>query len=159
MTKERIQRSLKRMAHEINEQDNTNHSLLLFGINQRGYAVANLLGDMLSEIRGKEVEAEQLLLDLEETSDEWRSKATEEHFTVIVDDVIFSGQTMFRALKEIDNLFNPNEIHTAVLIDRGHRKYPIKAEFCGMELPTKLNEHVTVQTEGQKLGQVQLMHR
>lgn len=160
MTANRVRRTLQRMAHEINEQNRSNNSVLLVGIDQRGFIVAQQLAEMLSEVLGEDVQARQFLVKGEqETNEVWsRDEGEENHFIVIVDDVIFSGQTMFRALKAIDDLLNPSEIHTAVLIDRGHRKYPIKAEFCGMELPTKLDEHVTVETADNQVRQVQLFY-
>lgn len=159
MTAERAQRSLERMAHEINEQNRSNYPLLLLGINQRGLVIAGQLAKMLSEIIDKDVQTRQVVVkENQKKAEPWKPEEEKTQFIVIVDDVIFSGQTMFQALKGIDDFLNPDEIHTAVLIDRGHRKYPIKAEFYGMELPTKLDEHVTVRTGGQRVQEVQLIH-
>lgn len=159
MDTERINRSLKRMAHEIAEQNTENNPVLLFGIDDRGYVIAKELTNMLTPIFKKNVQSIQLLLD-EDNGDEGfeqldRAKV-KKSFLVAVDDVIFSGYTMFTALKKITNYLEPSEIHTAVLIDRGHRKFPIKAEFCGMDLPTKLNEHVSVVVEDAKADKVVL---
>ncbi len=65
---------------------------------------------------------------------------------------------MFNALKKISERIQPNEMHTAVLVDRGHRKFPVQAEFCGMELPTKLNEHVSVVVDDGEIQQVLLVN-
>ncbi|MCW9708559.1 phosphoribosyltransferase family protein [Fodinibius salsisoli] len=161
MTAKRVQRTLERMAHEINEQNRSNNPVLLFGIDQRGYVVARQLAEMLSNILRADIEARQFLVkEGSEENKQWSpEEADKKYFIVIVDDVIFSGHTMFRALKAIDELLKPSEMHTAVLIDRGHRKYPIKAEFCGMELPTKLDEHVTVVTDEDHVQQVRLFHQ
>lgn len=160
MTKDRISRSLKRMAHEINERNKEDYPIVLFGINERGLAVAKDLGRDLSEIMDDEVELVPLDLEADMPPEEpWNERTYEkQHFIVLVDDVIFSGRTMFRALTTTVKQFNPAEIYTAVLIDRGHRKYPVKAEFCGMKLPTKLNEHVAVMVEDGKVQEVQLTH-
>jgi pyrimidine operon attenuation protein/uracil phosphoribosyltransferase len=80
-------------------------------------------------------------------------------YPIVVDDVIFSGKTMFSALKLVTDHKSVSEIHTAVLIDRGHRKFPIRAEFCGMELPTKLDEHVSVMVDGDNVEKVVLTSR
>ena len=157
MNRERISRSLNRMAHEIAEHNVDDASIDLFGIDDRGYAVAKALQDILNPIFDDNLRLFQLRLkgtnidpDLEDI------KLQESHYPVIVDDVIFSGQTMFQALKIISNHMKPSEIHTAVLVDRGHRKFPIKAEFYGMELPTKLDEHVSVVVENKRLQNVTL---
>ncbi len=161
MTSDRIQRSMKRMSHQINEANKTDRSILLLGVNQRGLAVAKLLGKHLKEIIGQEISIEPLRLDKSIPSNqEWmQRKYNGDLFVIIVDDVIFSGQTMFSALTTVVKELELQEIHSAVLVDRGHRKFPIKAEFCGMELPTKLNEHVKVIVKDGKAREVQLNHR
>ena len=157
MNRERILRSLKRMAHEIAEQNVDDAPIDLFGIDERGYAVAKALENVLNPIVSDEVRLFQLKL-----KEKGSPPALEDidlqtnHYFVIVDDVIFSGRTMFEALTTISNSKEPSEIHTAVLIDRGHRKFPIKAEFCGMELPTKLDEHVLVVVKKEHLQTVEL---
>lgn len=160
MTNDRISRSLKRMAHEINERNRSDYPFVLFGINQRGLAVAKELGRVLSDIMNEEVKVIPLNLEPDGSAEERRREHTYEkqHFIVLVDDVIFSGRTMFHALTTTVNQLEPSEIHTAVLIDRGHRKYPVKAEFCGMKLPTKLDEHVAVMVEDDKVREVQLTY-
>jgi pyrimidine operon attenuation protein/uracil phosphoribosyltransferase len=157
MNRERISRSLNRMAHEIAEQNVDDAPIDLFGIDDRGYAVARALEDILNPIFNDKVRLSQLPLKEKNSDPEFEDiKLQENHYPVVVDDVIFSGKTMFQALKIISNYLKPSEIHTAVLIDRGHRKFPIKAEFYGMELPTKLDEHVSVVVENQQLQNVKL---
>lgn len=158
----RIARSLKRMAHEIVEQNSADKAVILFGIDERGYAVAQTLSDILSTTFENKVKAIPLSLKAgkaEQAFKGLKSAEISESFSITVDDVIFSGQTMFTALKKITNSTNISEIHTAVLVDRGHRKFPVQAEFCGMELPTKLNEHVSVAVEEGKIQQVSLINR
>jgi pyrimidine operon attenuation protein/uracil phosphoribosyltransferase len=147
MDKKRIHRSLNRMAHEIAEKNTDDKPIILYGINERGYAIADRLGKFLDPLFEPEIKVIQLWLKTEDSKNRWKNSLpenTEDYFLIVTDDVIFSGQTMFAALKEISEVLAPSEIHTAVLIDRGHRHFPIRAEFCGMELPTKLNEHVSV---------------
>lgn len=147
MDEDRISRSLKRMAHEIAEQNIADRPIVLFGINERGYVIAQTLANILNSIFENDIKAIQLPIKggnatqvFEQVDDENAGSP----FLIVVDDVIFSGQTMFTALKKITDHLHPAEIHTAVLVDRGHRKFPVKAEYTGMELPTKLNEHVAV---------------
>jgi pyrimidine operon attenuation protein/uracil phosphoribosyltransferase len=157
MDTERITRSLKRMAHEIAEQNTANSPVLLFGIDERGYTVARDLADMLTPIFKEKVRSVQLPLkrdNCEQAFEQLKPVTVKESFIIAVDDVIFSGHTMFLALKKITSYIEPSEVHTAVLIDRGHRKFPIKAEFCGMTLPTKLNEHVSVVVDNRNVKKV-----
>lgn len=155
MSRARIFRSLKRMAYEVAEQNKGNTPINLFGIDNRGFAVANELSGILNPMFGDQVQAYSIPLktgDPEEVLTNIDLNA--DHFPLIVDDVIFSGKTMFKALKVLFEHIHFSEIHTLALIDRGHRKFPIKAEFYGMELPTKLNEHVSVIVENQQPQQV-----
>jgi len=155
MNPDRIRRSCKRMAYEIAEANPDNRPVMLFGIDQRGHATALLLKNLLDPLFNDEVEVYPLSVktDGSEGIPDFSGRQ-EKAFTIVVDDVIFSGQTMFQALKKITVNGGPSEIHTAVMIDRGHRKFPILAEFVGMTLPTKLNEHVSVVVEGKKLQKV-----
>lgn len=157
MDKERIVRSLNRMAHEIAEQNIDDQPIVLFGIDERGYVVSQELADILKPLFEGNVQAVQLQLEKGQEDNvfqQFSKSSVSNQFIVAVDDVIFSGETMFTALKTISDAIDPSEIYTAVLIDRGHRKFPIKAKFCGMELPTKLNEHVSVILDGEKTEKV-----
>lgn len=161
MDSERVSRSLKRIAHEIAERNKENIPVLLFGIDERGYAIAGELADILTPMFPGKAQAVQLPLKKDNGSqpfEQLNAEAAKESFIIAVDDVIFSGQTMFTALKKISESINPTEIHTAVLIDRGHRKFPILAEFCGMRLPTKHNEHVRVVAETKNVEKV-ILHK
>lgn len=157
MNQARILRSLNRMGHEIAEQNAIGMPVDLFGINQRGYTVANALADVLNPLMDNEVRVFQLPINDESVQTVFNNIDDDEiknHLPLVVDDVIFSGSTMFTALKMVADALTLTEIHTAVLIDRGHRKFPIKAEYCGMELPTKLNEHVSVVVNEKQLEKV-----
>lgn len=159
MDAQRIHRSAKRMGYEIVEQNSSNKPIILFGIDERGYAVAQLLANILSKISEGPVCTVQLAIKTDLSEEEFTNlpnQEVESSLPIIVDDVIFSGQTMFRALKKVSAKADPPEMHTAVMIDRGHRKLPIKAEFYGMELPTKHNERVTVKVENMNVRAVEL---
>lgn len=162
MDADRVRRSVKRMAHEIAERNISDRPILLFGIDTRGFAVSKNLAEILDPMFKQKVQAIQLPLKNGETknafSDMKRGESRDE-FLIAVDDVIFSGRTMFKALKTISENLNPTELHTAVMVDRGHRKYPVKAEFYGMELPTKLNEHVSVIVNDMEIQQVVLSNK
>src|SRR5699024_3776862 len=161
MTAERIRRTVQRIAHEVSELNAADHPVILFGINQRGFALATMLKELLSGLLDTSVTADQLAVDGGASiGDSYKSVAdgVNSPFIIVVDDVIFSGQTMFKALQTVISALEPIEVYTAVLIDRGHRKIPVRAEFCGMRLPTKLDEHVSVITEDNKIKEVVLTH-
>lgn len=154
MDRARIDRSLRRIAYQIREQNREDKPVLLCGIDVRGYLVSQTLCELLKPLSESDVMLEQIFVkDDKQNPDDFPAAGA---YVVVTDDVIFSGRTMFRALKLIDEHTDVSEIHTAVLIDRGHRKFPVMAEFCGMELHTKLNEHVTVNTSDGSLENVEL---
>jgi len=159
MDADRVQRSLKRMTYEIVEKNSHNKPVLFFGIDDRGYAMAQALANVLKGITAGKIDFLQLSLKNGDTTEIFETLSkVQDAYIIVVDDVIFSGKTMFNALNEISGHVNPPELHTAVMIDRGHRKFPVKAEFCGMELPTKLNEHVSVKVENGEIKQVVLIN-
>ena len=144
MNRRRIERTLKRMALEVLEQAGSEDYILLVGIKDRGMAVATQLGRYLRETSGFEVEVEPIDVESNNSFDQKRQKAP--GLVLLVDDVIFSGRTFFRALRQISEAWetSPDQLFGAVLIDRGHRKMPVEARFVGMQLATKLKEHVEV---------------
>jgi len=145
MDKERIGRSLKRIAYQITERNREEKKLFLSGINIRGFAVASAIKSYLDLLYGDDhILCEQLMVKDEPISFPKEISFPNEYFILLIDDVIFTGKTMFTTLTQIARKFSLSEIHTAALIDRGHRRFPIKAEFTGMQLPTKLDEHVNV---------------
>lgn len=149
MNHKRIIRSLKRIAYQIAEQKRAQQNLLLAGINTRGYAVARALHGYLKLIVDYEISCIQLHTEKSEDL-ETQLPPEKDVFIVLADDVIFSGRTMFTALLKLNTHLPLQEVHTVSLVDRGHRKLPIKAEFAGIRFSTKLNEHVSVQLDDQK---------
>lgn len=143
MDARRIERSLKRIAHQIMEDNRDEKEPVVIGINERGYSVAGLLKKYLSKLSGSEVECHRLQVGQSEGID--KNLTLSKKYVLLVDDVIFSGTTMFNALKLISENCSPDEVHTATLIDRGHRQFPVFAQFVGIDLPTKLDEHVSVE--------------
>lgn len=155
----RLQRTIKRMCFEILEANSSYSSLLLFGINERGLALANKLAEVFSDIWDGNIDVVQLDLRNGEgvsTLDFDNLCKPGERMLLVIDDVIFSGKTMFRALTEISKELDPVEIHTVCLVDRGHRKFPVKAGFCGITLPTKSDEHVSVTVKDNEIREVLL---
>jgi len=155
LDRERIEKSLTRMAHEILEQAGDPGKLAVIGIRTRGEFIATRLAAKLKEISG--VEMPIGFLGVTFYRDDFRErlaapevKGTDISFiidgmtVILADDVLYSGRTVRAALSEIIDFGRPDRVMLAVLVDRGHREMPIKADFVGKNVPTADNEHVYV---------------
>lgn len=150
-----IERSLKRIAHEIIERNHGLDSVILLGIPTRGVTLAQRIGDFLASI-GSTVPVGTL--DITMFRDDLRlrpprplvptqipSEGLEGKNLILVDDVLYSGRTIRAALDAISVLGRPKTVQLAVLIDRGHRELPIRADYVGKNIPTNAREKVSVQ--------------
>jgi len=155
LDKETIDKSLKRMAHEIIENAKTMDDTALVGIKNRGAYVAERLADKIKEITAvrPEVGALDITLyrdDLTQVSEQPVVHATEIAFDIdnkriiLVDDVLFTGRTIRCALDALIDFGRPSKIQLAVLVDRGHRELPIRADYVGKNVPTSIKEVVEV---------------
>ncbi|MEO1023000.1 MAG: phosphoribosyltransferase family protein [Bacteroidota bacterium] len=146
-----IKRIVQRMAIQVLEQIDDGEIPILIGLNERGKAMAIQLKEAIE----KEGEAE---IEFYSFSVSDAANATlpdcNDRFVLLIDDVIFSGKTMFKALSLITQRFEVARIMVATLVDRGHRRYPILSNFKGMYAPTKLKEHVEVLVKHGALDQV-----
>jgi pyrimidine operon attenuation protein/uracil phosphoribosyltransferase len=163
MNHDRILRTIERMAYQIDEDHREGGEILIAGIKTRGMVVAQCLAEALSELTSYSIYQTHLpMVDAEPdvTEKQFHSTLPQNFdYTLVVDDVIFSGQTMFSAIENIRAQFNTKMLRSAVLIDRGHRKLPVRASFVGMRLPTKLDEHVAVHVRNNMLKEVILTKR
>ncbi|HUA69274.1 MAG TPA: bifunctional pyr operon transcriptional regulator/uracil phosphoribosyltransferase PyrR [Candidatus Saccharimonadales bacterium] len=149
-----MQRALTRIAHEIAERNENSAEVVLAGIPVGGDHLAKRLAKILSEIWQQPVPVG--VLDVSMHRDDLdRRAAPEIHPTVIpfdvtgktvvlVDDVLFSGRTTRAAMDALNDFGRPKKIQLAVVIDRGHRELPIKADFVGKNVPTADNEKICV---------------
>jgi pyrimidine operon attenuation protein / uracil phosphoribosyltransferase len=149
-----VQRALTRIAHEIAERNETSGEVVLVGIQRGGVPLANKLSALLAEIWKHPVPTGQL--DVSMHRDDLGQRATPTVLptvipfdvtgktVVLVDDVLFSGRTIRAAMDSLNDFGRPTRIQLAVLIDRGHRELPIKADFVGKNVPTALNEKIIV---------------
>lgn len=142
MDRQRIERTIKRIAYQVAEKAKDKR-IILVGLNERGHAIATEIYGHLKSAFKNEVN----LIRFDVTGEIEHAETIRKEFefndslVLLVDDVIFSGKTMFTALQHL--LDNPDyTVYTAVLIDRGHLSLPVKSEFIGMEIPTKPKEHV-----------------
>ncbi len=150
-----IDRALTRIAHEILEKNKGAKDLALIGIQRGGVHLANRLADKIRGIEGVTTPVGSLDItmyrdDLAMRTSQLVPKATEITFDVqdkeiiLVDDVFFTGRTIRAALNSIMDYGRPQRIQLAVLVDRGHRELPIRADFIGKNLPTSSQEQVEV---------------
>jgi pyrimidine operon attenuation protein / uracil phosphoribosyltransferase len=147
-------RAITRIAHEIVERNHGATDLILIGIHTGGVPLARRLGVAIEAIEGKAVPSGQLDIGLYRDDLDTRPKTRigktevpqelDGATLVLVDDVLFTGRTIRAALDAVTDLGRPARIQLAVLIDRGHRELPIRADYVGKNLPTSLDERVTV---------------
>lgn len=148
----RLDRIIKRMAFQVVEKSR-GHTIDLIGLNERGYSVAKQLKQIITTDAGCTADLYALNIETDEKLEAVGQRNDE---LVIVDDVIYSGSTMFRALTSIPELFNYEFVTVAAVVDRGHRKLPVAADIVGLKVPTKVNEHVDFQIKNHKPFQVLL---
>lgn len=150
-----ISRALTRISHEILERNKGPEDLLLLGIPTRGVHLAHRIAQRLSEVEGATVPVGSL--DVTMYRDDLRmrparallpteipSGGIDGKVVVLVDDVLYSGRTIRAALDAMNDIGRPRAVRLAVLVDRGHRELPIRADFVGKNLPTNLAEKVSV---------------
>lgn len=153
-----IARVLTRIAHEIVERAKGADDVVLLGIPTRGVHLARRLAAKLEEITGTKIPVGSL--DITMYRDDLRLKPAraigrteipgddlDGRLVVLVDDVLFSGRTIRAALDALGDLGRPRAVQLAVLVDRGHRELPIRADYVGKNLPTSLRETVKVQLQ------------
>jgi len=150
-----IKRSLKRIAHEIVEKNKGVQDVILVGIRRRGVPLAERLAESIREIEGKKVTVGKLDItlyrdDLTALSDQPLVHGTDipddvkGKIIILVDDVLYTGRTIRAAMDAIVDMGRPRCIQLAVLIDRGHRELPIRADYIGKNVPTSKKELIHV---------------
>ncbi len=152
-----IARALTRIAHEILEANRGEESLVILGIPTRGAVLAERLAARLGDITGLDFAARTGTLDVTMHRDDLARTGTrptqptripasgiDGQTVVLVDDVLYSGRTIRAALDALADLGRPAAVRLAVLVDRGHRQLPIRADFVGKNLPSAASEHVSI---------------
>ena len=150
-----ISRALTRISHEILERNSDSSNITILGIPTRGAHLAHRLAKIIEGIEGVPVQVGTLDITLHR--DDLRMRAprplmetvvpslgVEGRTVVLVDDVLFSGRTIRSALDALGEIGRPERVQLAVLVDRGHRELPIKADFVGKNLPTSKTQSVKV---------------
>jgi pyrimidine operon attenuation protein/uracil phosphoribosyltransferase len=150
-----IARALTRISHEILERNGGSSNLVLLGIPTRGAHLAHRIATIIEGIESKSVPVGTLDITLHRDDLRLRPPRTlmptkipttgiEGKDVVLIDDVFFSGRTIRAALDALGEIGRPRTVQLAVLIDRGHRELPIRADFVGKNLPTSLDQSVKV---------------
>ena len=155
MDSQAINRSITRLAHEILERNNGAQELMLIGILTRGEPLAIRLQKLIKSIT--KIEIPIGFVDITFHRDDFRSRlvvpqvkgsniqdSINDKVGVLVDDVLFTGRTIRAAMDELNAFGRPSNIQLAVLVDRGHRELPIRADFVGKNIPTHEGEYVKV---------------
>ena len=163
MSPEKLSRTWRRIAHEIIERNAGADNLVLVGIKSRGVPLANRLARHIAEIEGAAVPVgvlditlyrDDLAIDPEQNGENNSDIpfSIENKRVVLVDDVLYTGRSVRAALDALLDYGRPSEVQLAVLIDRGHREIPIRADYVGKNVPTSKTEEISVnvtETDGQ----------
>ena len=156
--KKEIERSLTRLAHEIIEKNNDLSQIALVGIRTRGDFLAQRLHLLIEKLSDKEIPIGTL--DVTFHRDDFRTNLgspkvgvsnilfeVEGKNIILIDDVLYTGRTIRAAMDEIFTYGRPNSIQLVILVDRGHKELPIRADYVGKNYPTSMNEHIHVHVE------------
>ncbi|GBD99678.1 bifunctional protein PyrR [bacterium BMS3Abin07] len=163
LDKKDIDRAITRMAHEIIEKNRGIEDVRLIGIQRGGVYIAKRLAGVIKEIEGQEVSVGALDIamyrdDIGMRDEQPAIRKTDVPFdinhkvVILIDDVLFTGRSIRAAMDALMDIGRPLAIQLAVLIDRGHRELPIRADYVGKNIPTSMQETVDVELseEGKK---------
>ena len=155
MNEDSLSRSIIRLSHEILENNDNSSNIVLIGIHNRGVPLSNRIQERILEFSGHKIEKGSL--DITFHRDDYRERliipkientdisfSLDGKIVVLVDDVLYTGRTIRAAMDELNSFGRAAKIQLAVLVDRGHRELPIKADFVGKNIPTHEGEHVNV---------------
>ncbi len=151
-----MQRALTRITYEIIERNKGVSDIVLIGIKTRGIYIAKRLSERLKQLENSEVPVGELDItlyrdDLKEIGPQPEVKkpdfsfSIEDKHVILVDDVLYTGRTIRAGLDAVMDFGRPRKISLAVLVDRGHRELPIRADYVGKNIPTSSNEQIIVE--------------
>lgn len=155
MDENALKRALMRISHEITEKNKGVENVVLIGIRRRGEPISRRIRENIAKIEGAEIPCGSIDIgfyrdDLTELADAPEVRRTELDFdvtgrdVVLIDDVIYTGRTARAAIEAVFSCGRPKTIQLAVLVDRGHRELPIRADYVGKNIPTSRSELVEV---------------
>jgi pyrimidine operon attenuation protein / uracil phosphoribosyltransferase len=149
LNNKQIQQKINRIAYEVYENNYDEKEIIIAGIVGNGYLLAKKINDALTSISFIKTKLIEVVVNKEKPAEneikiELTEKELKNKVIVLVDDVLNSGKTLIFGSKPFLN-FPVKRLTTAVLVDRGHNRYPIKADFVGLSLSTTLQEHIDVE--------------
>ncbi len=155
MDEKEVQRAITRVSHEIIERNKGIEDLVLIGIKTRGIYLANRIKEKIEQIEGTALESGEIDItlyrdDLKKISKDPVVNGSKVSFdidnkkVILIDDVLYTGRTVRCALDALIDIGRPKSIQLAVLVDRGHRELPIRADYVGKNVPTSKNEIISV---------------
>jgi len=151
LTKKEIQHKIRRIGYQIYEANVEENEIILAGIAKNGYVLAKKLKSVLEKISDKSIILCKVNIDKKNPLSEIQTSISADDYqnksVVLVDDVLNSGTTLIYGVKHFLNV-PLKQFKTAVLVNRNHKKYPVKADFKGISLSTSLHEHISVILEG-----------
>lgn len=147
---EQFDKTLKRLTHEIIEKNDDVSQLVLVGIKHKGTPIAKYLAEMIKVLEGVDVPVEEI--DINNHRDDEKKSESDINFktnindkiVILVDDVLYTGRSVRAAMDACMDVGRPRKIELAILVDRGHRELPIRADFVGKNIPTSRSENVIV---------------
>ena len=156
MDEKAIARAITRISHEIIEKNKGVEDVILIGVKTRGVPIANRIATRIEQIEGHKVATGEMDItlyrdDLKEIQEEPVINSTNigtdinDKIVVLVDDVLYTGRTVRSALSALMDIGRPKSIQLAVLVDRGHRELPIRADYVGKNVPTSKQEIISVE--------------
>lgn len=152
LSKEVVEKKLRRMAYEILENNTDEKEIILAGIRESGSVVARVIQKMLGEISSIKTELITISLDKKEPTDVSLSKSFDfnEKVIIVIDDVSNSGKTLLYALKPFI-AFHPKKIQILVLVERTHTSFPVRPDYVGLSIATTIQEHIFVEVKGEEV--------
>ncbi len=155
MNQEQLSRTLKRMTHEIIERHSDLSNIVFVGILKKGFPIAQILKDNLKKFA--DIDAPIHPLDIQAYRDDLSQKVKPKgqgfdvlnKDVILVDDVLYTGRSVRAAMDALSDHGRPRQIQLAILVDRGHRELPIRADYIGKNIPTSKNEKVFVDINNQ----------
>jgi pyrimidine operon attenuation protein/uracil phosphoribosyltransferase len=150
MNSEQLSRTLKRMTHEIIERNQNLSDIIFVGILKKGFPIALMLKENLKSFAG--VDAPIYPLDIKPYRDDLDDKEeprkqdleVQGKIVILVDDVLYTGRSVRAAMDALSDHGRPTQVQLAIVIDRGHRELPIRADYIGKNIPTSRNEKVII---------------
>ena len=151
---ETMKRTIRRISYEILEKNNNIEDVVLLGIRRKGITLAKIIQENIKNIEGVSLELGEI--DITPYRDDIKSEVSkdinkelvtfdiENKVVILIDDVLFTGRTIRAAMDAVMDLGRPKKIELAILVDRGHRQLPIKANYIGKNIPTSTDETIKV---------------